>query len=1058
MRKILLSCFFVAHAFFSWAQERTVTGKVTSSEDGSALPGVNVVLKGTTTGTVTDVTGTYTLSVPGSGGVLVFTFIGLESQEIEIGERSVVDVQLAADVQQLTEVVVTALGIEKERKALGYAIQEVGGDQLTVAREGNLVNSLAGRVAGAQITNSSGSVGASSRIVLRGASSLTNNNQPLFVVDGIPISNSSYSSNFASGANGPTSLNYQGGQGGIDRANGAADINPDDIESISVLPGPNAAALYGSRASNGVIIIKTKSGRGTQGIGISVNSSATFERPLRLPSYQNSYGGGYNENAYTWIDGTSGSGGEDESWGPPLDKGLEFIQWNSFDGQPLPWVSRPDNIKNFFETGKTLQNTVSLTGGSDKGNFRLSLGNYDQTGMIPNTDSKRTNISLNTGLNLTSKLRAEATANYIKSGSDNTPGNGYDNNNVMQQFTWFQRNVDVEALKDFGNLPLAPEGTSAEGTPANWNTNFNNNPYWVLHNNTNSYDKDRIIGNVRIAYDLTDWLSLAVRTGTDYSTDLEVFQRAIGSNDFPNGAYRETTRTFYEINSDFLLSVKKNFSEDLKFNANVGGNKMRQVFSRNILEAPELEIPDVYNLQNSKVAVKAFTRDTEEVINSLYASVDFNFRDYLFLGVTARNDWSSTLPANNNSYFYPSVSLSSDITSMLGLESNVLSYAKVRTSWAEVGSDTDPYRLQNVYNFFDKWDGSLISPTVDRILNNPDLKPETSTSFEIGTELGFLGNRIMLNATYYTKNSIDQIVDVTVTAASGYTSRFMNAGEISNKGIEITLSGAPVRSASGFTWDITANYTRNRNEVVSLPPGLELFQLHQYWNAQVVARPGQPYGVIYGVDYERSPDGRIVHKDGTPQSAGNKDLGNVAPDWVGGLNNTFSFKGLSLGVLVDAKIGGSVYSMTNAWGRYAGILEETLIGREEGIVGDGVMQVGTDEAGNPVYAENNVVVDAQRYNHAAFGNNIVAGSVFDASYVKLRQISIGYSFPRSLISKTPFKGITFSVIGRNLALLYSKVPHIDPETAFGSGNEVLGLEHASSPSSRSIGFNLNFSL
>ncbi|MCD9019321.1 SusC/RagA family TonB-linked outer membrane protein [Parachryseolinea silvisoli] len=1055
MKRILLVCLTAVFALASsavWAQERTVTGRVTSAEDGSGLPGVNVVLKGTTNGTVTDANGSYTLKVPAEGGILMITFIGLTTQEIEIGSRSTVDVPMAADTKQLTEVVVTAFGIEKDKKSLGYAVQDVSGSALTTARESNIVNSLSGRVAGVQVTNGSGSVGSSSRIVLRGASSLTGNNQPLFVVDGIPINNNNYATGI-----GNTVVN---GNGGADRQNGAADINPDDVESVTVLPGPNAAALYGSRASNGVILITTKSGRGSKGLGISVNSSATFEKPLRLPSYQNSYGGGYNNKYYNWHDGTTDSGGEDESWGPALDKGLEFVQWDSFDGQPRPWVSHPDNIKDFFETGKTFQNNIALSGGNEKADFRLSLSNFDQKGIIPNNDFKKNTIAISSGLNVTDKFRAEVSVNYIKSKSDNTTGGGYDNNNPMQQFTWFQRNVDVQKLKDYANLPLAPEGTSAAGTPINWNTNFNNNPYWVLYNNTQGFDKDRIIGNVRLSYEFTDWLSLSVRTGTDFFTDLAVSKRAHGSNDYPNGNYQEVDRTWYEVNSDFLLTFNKEVMTDLKVVASVGGNNMRQVHDRTIAEAPELEIPGVYNLDNSRVAVDVETFAEQKEIHSLYGNVELSFRDYLFLTVTGRNDWSSTLPKNNNSYFYPSFSLSADVTSILGLQSEVLSYAKIRGGWAQVGADTDPYKLVNVYSFFDPWGGSLITPTVGNTLLNPNLKPEISSSYELGTELGLFGNAVNLTFTYYNKTSTDQIVPVSISGASGYTSFQVNAGEMTNKGIELQVSGSPIKTSTGFTWDVSANFTRNRNEVVKLAPGLEALQLSSYWNSQIIAQRGQPYGVIYGTDYLRDPQGNIVHVNGVPQRdpSGNKTLGDANPDWLAGLNNTFSYKGLSLNVLVDAKIGGEVYSMTNAWGRYSGILEETLIGRETGIIGKGVKQAGTDENGDPIYVPNDVSVPAMTYNHAAFGNTVVAGSVFDASYVKLRQVSLGYTLPASLLTKTPFKKVTFSIIGRNLALLYTKVPHIDPETGFTNSNGNLGLEHAQTPSTRSMGFNLNFTL
>lgn len=1045
MKRILLFCFMAVAMLVNpaLAQERTVSGKVTSAEDGSGLPGVNVVIKGTSTGTVTDLDGNFKISVP-DGAVLQISALSYSAQEIAVGSRSVIDVQLETDIKTLSEVVVTAGGIAREKKALGYSVQDVKGEEITKAREANLLNSLSGRVAGLQVTGASGGVGSSSRVVLRGASSLTGNNQPLFVVDGIPINNDNYGT-------------AAGGFGGADRPNGAGEINPDDIASISVLKGPNAAALYGSRASNGVIVITTKTGKGTKGIGVSVNSSANFERPLRLPDYQNAYGGGYNESYFYYGDGTNGSGGEDESWGPRLDSGLEFVQWNDFDGQPSPWVSRPDNVENFFETGKTFQNNISISGGGDKAHFRLSLSNLDQTGMIPNTEMKRNTITVNSGMDVTEKFKVETSLSYIKSNSDNLPGGGYDNNNPMQQFTWFQRNVDIAALKDFENLPLAPAGTSAEGTPATWNTNYNNNPYWVLHNNTNAFSKDRLLGNVRLSYELTDWLSIAARTGTDYFTDLSVNKRAVGSNDFPNGNYQEITRTWQETNSDVLLTFNKEIS-DITVNASVGANKMRQVYERNTLEAPELEIPGVYSLANSKVAITGETFGQQKEIHSVYGSLNLGFRNYLFLDAVARNDWSSTLPIENNSYFYWSASLSVDITSILGLESDILNYAKLRGSYAKVGSDTDPYRLQNVYATFDPWGGSLIMPTAANDLNNPSLKPETTNSFEFGGEFKFWKNKIGLEVSYYDKKSIDQIMPVNISSSSGYTRIYANAGEMRNRGIELSLNATPVDMANGFKWDIAVNYNKNINEVTALADGLESLTIGTYWNASIVARPGEPYGTIFGPDFQRDPSGNIIHNatTGLPlKDQTNKVLGNVNPDWVGGLSNNFSFKGISLGVLIDAKMGGDIYSMTNAWGRYAGVLEETLLGRENGIVGDGVINTGTAEA--PVYVENNIVVPAQSYNHAAFGNSVVAGSVFDASYIKLRQLTLGYSLPNSLIGNSPFKNITISVVGRNLALLYSKVPHIDPETSFGNGN-LQGIEHAQSPSARSLGFNLSFNL
>jgi TonB-linked SusC/RagA family outer membrane protein len=1059
MRKFLLLSFMLMFAFTfsdSWAQERTVSGKVTSIEDGATLPGVNVVLKGTTTGTVTDIDGNFKLSVPSEGGTIVFSFIGLATEEVAIGARSVIDIQMSPDVKQLSEVVVTAFGQEREKKALGYSVQNLSGDNITKAKETNIVNSLSGQIAGVQVTNGSGSAGSSSRIVLRGASSLTGENQPLFVVDGIPINNQNL------GGGGPFGASSTSA-GGADFPNGAADINPDDVESVSVLKGANAAALYGSRAANGVILITTKSGKKTKGIGVSINSSMQFQKPLRLPSYQNSYGGGYDSKTYRWIDGTSGSGGQDESWGPALDKGLNFVQWQDYNGEgqpydnPSPFVSHPDNVRDFFETGTVVSNNVALSAGSETANFRLSVTNMQQDGMVYNTGLERNTIALSAGANFSDKLSASTSVNYIKSESENISGGGYDNNNPMQQFTWFQRQVDIGALKDYNNLPLAASNTSARFTPVSWNTNFNNNPYWVLDNNTQGFDKNRMIGNIRLNYQFTDELSVMVRTGIDFFTDLQEIKRAKNSNDFPNGYYQEFDRTYYEYNTDFLLNYDKDINETFGFAAALGGNLRREYKSRNVLTANELQIPGTYTIANSSVPIVATNFDSQKEVQSLYGTAQLRFLNAIFLDLTARNDWSSTLPADNNSYFYPSASLSGVISDLIDLQSDILSFAKVRASWAQVGADTEPYELNDVFGFRNKWNGSVLEATAgtddlttDK-LKNPLLKPEITTSIEVGADLKFLSNRLGVDFTYYSSTSEDLIVDIDVSGASGYTQLVGNVGEMTNKGIELQLYGSPIQT-NDFQWEIRVNYAKNKNEVVSLG-GAENLRLGGQWNADVIATPGQAYPSLFGPDFQRDPNGNIIHKNGIPQKdATSKVLGTVAPDWTGGIINNISYKGISLGVLVDAKIGGDVYSMTNAWGRYAGILEETLIGREVGLIGEGVMNIGSDDA--PNYVPNNVVVSAIDYNHNAFGNSIVAGSVFDASYVKLREITLGYTFPKALIQNTPFQSISVSFVGRNLALLYSNVPHIDPETAFSNDN-AQGIEHAQLPSARNLGFNIS---
>ncbi len=1049
MKKVLLfGLSLLMVTTMSFAQDRTVSGKVTSAEDGSTLPGVNVVLKGTTNGAVTDIDGNYKLTVPEDGGTLTFSFIGLVSQEVEIGSRSVIDMNMESDIQQLSEVVVSALGVERETKALGYSVQSVDSEAITAAKETNLVNSLTGRIAGVQVTGSSGAVGASSRIVLRGPNSITGDNQPLFIVDGVPIDN---------GARGNSSSG-----GGTDYGNGAGEMNPDDIESITVLKGPNAAALYGSRASNGVILITTKSGKGTTGIGVSVSHQTTFQNPLRLPDFQNSYGQGASSDTFEWIDGSAADGGVDESWGPPLDVGLEFVQWTS-DGQyPEPWVSQPDNLKDYLETGVQNSTNVSLTGGDDKGNFRLSLGNLDETGMMYNTDLKRKNLGLSAGYNLSDKLRAEFTANYMLQSSDNRPVSGYTGQNPIQQFIWSGRNVDYAALKDYENLPISRAGNGAGISPINWNTRFQNNPYWSADNLINNQKKDRLFGAARFTYKITDFLSIMGRTGMDYWTEDRERIVPQGAESELNGSYDRQSFTRREINSDFLLMFNKTYG-DIAVNVNLGGNIRDENYYWLTGSAPELELPEVYNLSNVKSGVLVTTRNNQErkKVNSIYGSAQIGFRNYLFLDVTGRNDWSSTLPDGDNSYFYPSVNVSAVVTDIFDIQSNILSFLKVRGGWAKVGSDTDPFNLSQTFRFNDKF-GAILAPTVNRYnpgvvdgaaLKNPELTPEFTTSIEAGLDARFWGGRLNLDFTYYSTSTTDQIIPISISAASGYQSRFTNLGEMTNKGIELQLSGTIIDS--DIKWDMYLNFAQNTNEVVSLAEGLDQLTLGGQWNVDIQAVPGQPYGTIFGPAFVRDPNGNIINTNGIPDVDPEfKDIGNVTPDFTGGIGTSISWKGIKLDALVDGKFGGDIYSMTYSWGRYAGVLEETLLGREGGIVGPGVM---VDPAGDgTTYIPNNVVVPSKIYNQSTYSNSIAESSIFDATYVKLRHVTIGYTFNNSLFGNFPIKDLKVSVVGRNLALLYSKVPHIDPETGFSSGNDDLGQEFGQLPSARSVGFNVSF--
>jgi len=1043
MKKLTIFLAFLLFVGFTVQAQMQISGTVTGAEDGLSIPGVSVVVKDNPTiGTTTDIDGKYSITVPSSAQALIFSFVGMKAQEVAINNQSVINAIMEAEVLEMDEVVVTALGISREKKSLGYAVQDVKGDELVKAREANVVNSLSGKVAGVNITSSSGGIGASSRVELRGSSSLTGNNQPLYVIDGIPIDNSNYS--------GASST------GGFDTPNGISDINADDIESVSVLKGPNAAALYGVRAANGVIVITTKTGKaGKNEIGVSFNSTTTFENPLVIPSFQNSYGQGPSKDNFYWVDGMNDDGGVDESWGPPLDQGLEFTQWNSYtvDGEPLPWVSQPDNVKDFYETGVTTNNNLSFTGGTEKLGYRLSLGYSNQTGIIPNTDLKKYNVSGNANYKFTDKFKAGFNFTYTKTQSDNLPTVGYTNENPIQQTIWSGRNVDFQALKDYKNLPLAAEGTAAEGTPINWNTQFQNNPYWVLDNNLNSLNKDRIIGAVNLSYQLTDYLSISGKTSLDDYSQLTTVRKAIGTNEYLEGFYGEYSRRFLESNSELLLSLNTSITDDLTFSFNFGGNTMYRQYSRLSGEAPQLELPNLYTLANVKsgVTVSLSNYSEETKINSLYGFGQIAFKNAIFLDFSGRNDWASVLPVDGNSFFYPSVNLSAVLTDLLPIKSTTLTFLKLRGGWSKVGSVgiLTPYMLEQTYSFrADPYGDVPLMYNPDE-LSNPEIKPEVKTSIEAGLDLRMFDNRIRLDGTYYNMKSTDLIVGVEISAASGYIYALRNVGEMTNKGFEIMLGTTPIKTKD-LTVDLDFNFSKNRNEVTSLG-GLETLILGGQWNVDVIAKEGEAYGAIFGPAYLKDEDGNIVHENGLPViDSEYKILGNYQPDWRGGATLRIAYKGITLSTTIDAKMGGDVYSMTTTWGRYSGVLEETLLGRETGIVGDGVK---LDSDGN--YIPNDEVVSAKAYNQAAFDNSVAEGSVFDASYVKWRELVLSYNLPSSWLTKTPLKGASISFVGRNLAILYKNAPHIDPETAFSSDNEDMGMEFGQIPSTRSLGFNLN---
>ncbi|MEZ4825441.1 MAG: SusC/RagA family TonB-linked outer membrane protein [Bacteroidia bacterium] len=1053
------------------AQDRLVSGKVTAAEDGTALSGATVLLKGTTVGAFTDDQGRYQVRVPSTGGTLIFTFYGYDSQEIEIANQTTLDVQMVEEVNSLEEVVITALGVQRDKKALGYAVQELHGQELVDTKESNIVNSLSGKIAGVQVTSSSGAPGASSRIVIRGASSLLGNNQPLFVVDGIPLDNTQFSSSPRNSTNEPAIGTRKGDeeQGVADYGNAISDLNPDDIESISVLKGPTAVALYGSRAQNGAFIITTKSGKAQKGIGVTLSSSYSLQTPLRLPEFQNEYGqGGYGLVDYPdYID-------VDESWGHPLDG---RIMKNVF-AEDVPWVANPDNVKNFFETGYNFVNNASLQGGNDLAQFRFSLSNLDQKGIVPNTGIGRTNVGLKAGLKASEKLSITTSINYAQTSGKNRPLTGYDGQNVFQSmFNWHGRQIDYARFKDYKNedgsfvLNLAdPNYSEAYGWPIAPIPAWQNNPYANLYENVNTDRRDRVIGNFKINYDLTPWLSAYLRAGTDFYSDRREQIYKAGLKDPSSRRTGGFVHDNYNVNTyniDFVISAKTDFTSNFSGSLLVGANRFHNAVANEFTYVEGLLIPDVYNISNARGTPDAREFRTAKRINGIYAAGQLSYKNYLFLDLTGRNDWSSTLPAGSRSYFYPSASGSFVFSDALSLPS-FFSFGKVRAGIAQVGNDTDPFVLQSYFvkkriadNNADitfPFNGQPSFALGDE-LANADLLPESTTSWEVGTDLRFFDNRLGVDVTYYTSSTQNQLMKLTLPSSSGFSSQVINAGEIRNNGIEVMLLATPVSTAGGFEWNLGVNFAKNNSNVVALHPQVESIILETH-RAQLEARPGQPYGIIYGTAWNRVTDEsspyfgeRIIEADGRPTRAagGNQVLGNVQPDFLMGINNSISYKGAYLSFLVDWKQGGDMFSLTNFFGGYSGVLSYTTEGRDGTYIAEGV-------AANPdgSYRPNDIPVDAEEYWHRTFSAQ--ESGVYDATYIKLREVKLGYAFPSSLMSKTPFAGLTIALQGRNLWIIHSLVPNVDPESsAYGSSNG-QGFEVNGIPSVRSFGGTITLKL
>ncbi|ANQ48692.1 SusC/RagA family TonB-linked outer membrane protein [Flammeovirga sp. MY04] len=1008
---------FLGLVFTSNAQERKIEGVVMDAS-ANTLPGATVMIEGTTIGAVTSFDGTFHIDAPANAEKIIVRLIGYKSLTVDVGTQSKFEFVLEEDVEQLEEVVVTALGIEKDKKSLGYSVSEVKGDDLK-GSDNNVLNNLNGKVAGVMVNTSSGAPGASSRITIRGNSSLTGNNQPLFIIDGVPVDNSYNSGNTSSG--------------GTDFGSPINDINPDDIESMSVLKGPNAAALYGSRAQNGAIVITTKSGKGSEGLGVSLSNTTTFQKPLLLPNYQNEYGQGLN-GQFSFEDGANGGtyDGVDESWGPKLDAGLMIPQFFS-NGEAVPWVSNPNNVEDFFETGHVSTTNLSIQNATDLSHVRFSMMYSDQKGMVPNTGLENYSASLNFGHKIHENLQFDSKVTYSRRSSDNLPSQGYGENNVMQQFVWFGRQVDTNMLKDYKN---------PDGTPYNWNYNYHDNPYWILHENTNSQLRDRINGYASLKWNITDYLNFKVKGGTDLYNENRLSKSAMYSINDPDGGFTESNYFVNETNFDFLFSFSKDFGTDWNVNANFGGNNMYKVYSSNSMTAFGLASPGVYTPANATGQVESTTYFEEQIINSLYGTASVGYKDFLFADISVRNDWSSTLPKANNSFLYPSVNLSYVFSEHMELP-NWISNGKLRGGWAEVGNGATPYSTSNVYVSGLPYNGYPMFK-YETTQANPDLKPETTQSWEVGLDMGFFNNRLGFEAAYYEKSTYDQIVPADVSAASGYRYSYINAGQIDNRGVELMVFASPVQTKD-VTWDVSFNFSKNKNEVVSLAEGVDSFVLGEYWGLTTEARPGEELGTFYGYAYQRDDQGNVmVDENGYAMKTDEKvKLGSINPDWRGGIRNSVTYKNFTLSALIDISVGGDIFSVTNMFGEYAGVLDVTAMNREAGRVTPGV---------SPDGSTNDKVVPTQDYYQSLYG--IHEEYIYDATYIKLAELSIAYNIPSTFTKKYGIKGMSVAFVGNNLFMIHKNAPNIDPQAAFGAGLDGQGFEFGQLPSPQSFGFNI----
>ncbi len=1097
IRMLLFVCVFWVAGSVAMAQGRTVKGKVTSSDDSGGLPGVNVIQKNTSRGVTTDQNGDFSIEVTGNDAVLVFSFVGYERQEVAVGNRNVVDVVLNADENSLSEVVVTALGIPRAERSLGYSVGKVEGKELTRVVQENVLNSLAGRVSGVTI-NSTGGTGSSVSMIIRGANSLNSDNQPLFVIDGVPIANTL--NNVSAGGN----------DNRVDFGNAISSLNPDDIENISILKGPSAAALYGSRAGNGVVLITTRSGANVNKMTVSVNSSTVFDQPYKFLKWQTQFGSGQFSAIPTDISGNpltnpfgklieENVGG---TYGAALDKGYEEVQWNSPigpDGKPMkmPLVSHKDNVRNFVQTGITTTNGISIANNTGGYNYRLSYSNMWNRGIIPNSDLFRNTINLNTSIKVTNAIRLSSVIDFSRNNSNNRPA-GNRGSNPLQWAYSVSPHTDIRDLQDYW-MP-GQEGLQQRSQYAG----VYNNPYFLAYEVNNAFVRDRIYGNVRADYQVTPDFSLFARYSLDKLDERRDLKVANSYTNDPNGAYALINIGNFEHNIDFLATYKKDIS-DFSLSVSGGGNTRYQK-GTNVSNATKggtgLIVPGIYNIQNIAPANLEYSSTWfQRAIYSVYGLANFGYKDMVFLDLTARNDWSSTLPAENRSYFYPSASLSILANEFIPMPKQV-SLFKLRGGFAQVGNDANPYNLLGTLNNRGAWDG-IPRLTTPNTLLIPDLKPEIVTSYEGGLDLNLFTNRLRMAATYYIVENRNQILSAKLPPSSGYTTKNVNAGLLVSKGWELSLGGTPV-STRNFRWDINANWTRNRTRIMELSDELPYYTLWTDARGGAWTYVGDEIGDIYDAEVVTVKDPNseyygypILDATGKWQdidaiSTKNK-IGNFNPKFVMGLQTSLNYKGISLNMSFDWRNGGDFVSQTYRYGEEDGrsqlfldklinpdglqgdALRDYLVANEEtmiringnvfplvggptpdyngypfkygpytlphgGVFVPGVIDTGTKDAnGNPVYKENLGGPGTAMLPFAGATTwSFTRAFLYDASYIKLREISLGYDLPLKSVQKWGIQNVNFALYSRNIILWTKAKINIDPEMAYQLESGVQG--------------------